>query len=140
MIVESIAEARTTAATPEAICEHVRQHLAFQIVAEVRATDGTVPLVQLAADWEERFAQHQIGEASADVALPPDLFQKLTSNIAEKLNRASEAGHFPAIITSVRRRRFLRTILAAKGITNPVLSFEELGTEARPSLVGLVST
>jgi flagellar biosynthesis protein FlhA len=99
-----------------------------------------VPLVQLAADWEERFAQHQIGEASADVALPPDLFQKLTSNIAEKLNRASEAGHFPAIITSVRRRRFLRTILAAKGITNPVLSFEELGTEARPSLVGLVPT
>lgn len=140
MIIEAIAEARSVATSPEAICEHVRQHLAFQIIADVRAMDGTVPLIQLASDWEEHFLQHQIGDAmSNDVALPPDMFQRLTSGIAEKLNRASEAGHFPAIITSVRRRRFLRTLLAAKGITNPVLSFEELGTEARPSLVGLVA-
>lgn len=139
MILEAIAEARSTAVTPEGICEHVRQHLAFQIIADVRAVDGTVPLIQLASDWEDHFAQYQIGDAqSSDVALPPDMFQRLTSGIADKLNRAGEAGHFPAIITSVRRRRFLRTLLAAKGISNPVLSFEELGTEARPSLVGLV--
>ena len=139
MIIEAIAEARSTSVAPEAICEHVRQHLAFQIIADIRTQDGTVPLIQLASDWEDHFAQHQIGDAhSTDIALPPDMFQRLTSGIAEKLNRASEAGHFPAIITSVRRRRFLRTLLAAKGITNPVLSFEELGTEGRPSLVGLV--
>jgi len=29
--------------------------------------------------------------------------------------------------------------LRARGISNPVLSFEEVGTEARPALVGLVS-
>jgi len=39
----------------------------------------------------------------------------------------------------VRRRRFLRTVLSAKGISNPVLSFEEIGTEARPALLGLVA-
>lgn len=140
LIVEAVAEARGAMANPESICEHVRQRLAFQIVAEVRARDGSVPLVQLASDWETRFAEHQIpGDGSGDVALPPDLFQRLTNGVAEKLSRAGEAGHFPAIITSVRRRRFLRTILAAKGITNPVLSFEELGSEARPALVGLVA-
>ena len=139
LIVEAISEARQPGATPESICEHVRQRLAFQIVAEVRSKDGTVPLIQLASDWESRFVAHQMGEGGAsDVALPPDLFQKLTSGVADKLNKASDAGHFPAIITSVRRRRFLRTLLAAKGISNPVLSFEELGSEARPSLVGLV--
>lgn len=138
MIVEAVAEGRGTGNTPETICEHVRQRLAFQIIAEVRAEDGTVPLIQLAPDWEARFAQHQLGEGLGDVALPPELFQRLTSGVSEKLNRASDSGHFPAIITSVRRRRFLRTLLAAKGITNPVVSFEELGSEARPSLVGLV--
>ncbi len=140
LIVEAIAESRGAQATPESICEYVRQRLAFQIIADVRSRDGTVPLIQLATDWETRFSEYQIGEAgSGDVALPPDLFQKLTNGIAEKLNKAGEAGHFPAIVTSVRRRRFLRTLLAAKGISNPVLSFEELGTEARPSLVGLVA-
>ena len=140
MIIEAIAEARATTTSAEAICEHVRQHLAFQIIADVRASDGSVPLIQLASDWEDHFAHHQIGDAhSSDVALPPEMFQRLTNGIADKLNRAGEAGHFPAIITSVRRRRFLRTLLAAKGISNPVLSFEELGTEARPSLVGLVA-
>lgn len=139
LILESIAEARGATVTPEMICEHVRQRLAFQIVADVRSMDGTVPLVQLASDWEEAFLSHQIGdERNGDVALPPDLFQQLTSRIAEKLSSAGDAGHFPAIVTSSRRRRFLRTILGAKGIPNPVLSFEELATETRPSLVGLV--
>lgn len=141
LIAEAISEVRHPGATPESICEHVRQRLAFQIVAEVRAKDGTVPLIQLATEWEAHFSQYQIGEQNnSDVALPPDLFQRLTSGVTEKLNKASEAGHFPAIITSVRRRRFLRTLLSAKGISNPVLSFEELGSEARPSLVGLVPT
>ena len=141
LIAEAISEARHPGATPEGICEHVRQRLAFQIVAEVRAKDGTVPLIQLATEWENHFAEYQVGEQNnGDVALPPDLFQRLTSGVADKLNKASDAGHFPAIITSVRRRRFLRTLLSAKGISNPVLSFEELGSEARPSLVGLVPT
>ncbi len=140
MIVEAVSEARTGGTSPEAICEHVRQRLAFQIIAEVRSDDGTVPLIQLSPEWESAFSDYQLDEANGgDVALPPDLFQKLTSGVTDKLNKASEAGHFPAIITSVRRRRFLRTLLSAKGISNPVLSFEELGTEARPSLVGLVA-
>ncbi|MCV6591666.1 MAG: flagellar biosynthesis protein FlhA [Silicimonas sp.] len=139
MIVEAVSEGRTAGASPEAICEHVRQRLAFQIVAEVRSADGSVPLIQLSPEWETAFASHQLDPAQGgDVALPPDLFQKLTNGVTEKLNRASEAGHFPAVITSVQRRRFLRTLLSAKGITNPVLSFEELGSEARPALVGLV--
>ena len=38
-----------------------------------------------------------------------------------------------------RRRRFLRTVMRAKGIQSPVLSFEEIGLDARPSLVGVVA-
>jgi flagellar biosynthesis protein FlhA len=73
------------------------------------------------------------------VALPPDDFNRLADGAAESLGDAAERGMFPAIITSARRRRFLRLVLSAKGLTNPVLSFEELGTEARPALVGTVA-
>jgi flagellar biosynthesis protein FlhA len=140
LIMESIAEVRQTHLTAEAISEHVRQRLGFQLVAELRRDDGTVPLLQLSPEWEATFAEYQIeGErGQSDVALPPAEFNKLANSIAEKLASAGEAGQFPALVTSIKRRRFLRTVLSAKGISNPVLSFEEIGTDARPSLVGVV--
>lgn len=139
LILEAIAETRGSG-TPEAICEHVRQRLGFQLIAEIRRDDGTVPLLQLAPEWEETFSAYQIeGErGQTDVALPPEKFNRLAAAVAEKVAKAGETGVFPALITSSRRRRFLRTALGAKGVSAPVLSFEELGTNARPSLVGMV--
>ncbi|MEM0947052.1 MAG: flagellar biosynthesis protein FlhA [Pseudomonadota bacterium] len=141
LILEAIAEARSGSTIAETIAEHVRQRLGFQLVADLKRSDGTVPLVQLAPEWETRFAEHEIGgdPGPADVALPPDLFNRLAASVAERLSHASETGAFPAVITSVRRRRFLRGVLSAKGISNPVLSFEELGAEARPALLGTVA-
>lgn len=141
LIIEATAEGRQIHAQPEAICEHVRQRLGFQLVANLQRPDGTLPLIQLAPEWEDTFSTYQIdGERGRlDVALPPELFNTLTGAVAEQVNRASEQGIAPAIITSTARRRFLRTVLSAKNITAPVLSFEEIGIDARPALVGMVA-
>jgi len=141
LIIEAAAEARQVHKTLEAITEHVRQRLGFQIVAEVRRPDGSIPLVQLVPEWEDTFATYEIRSerGSGDVALPPEEFNKLADGIAEKLSQAAQDGTYAAIVTSMRRRRFLRTVMAAKGILNPVLSFEEIGLDARPALVGLVA-
>jgi flagellar biosynthesis protein FlhA len=140
LILEAVAEARGQNALPETICEHVRQKLGFQLVADLQRDDGTIPLVQLAPDWEETFTSYQIdSDRGLDIALPPELFNLLATNVAEKLNNANEDGIYAAIITNTRRRRFLRTIMKAKGIQNPVLSFEEIGADVRPSLVGIVA-
>ena len=140
LILEAVAEGRTLSGTAEGITEHVRQRLGFQLIAEMRRPDGTIPLIQLASDWEEIFATYQIAtdRGAPDVALPPNEFNRLASAVADKIARAAEAGTYPAVVTSMRRRRFLRTVLSAKGIPNPVLSFEEIGIDARPSLVGVV--
>lgn len=140
LILESIAEVRQLP-SPELVCEHVRRRLGFQLVAELKRADGTLPLLQLAPEWEEMFRSHQVeGErGQIDVALPPDKFNRLAGNVAEKVARAGEKGIFPAVVTSARRRRFLKTALGAKGIAAPVLSYEEIGTEARPAIVGLVT-
>ena len=140
LILESIAEARSFGSA-EAVCEHVRQRLGFQIVAEYKRADGTIPLIQLAPDWERTFANHQMDgdRSNRDVALPPDLFAKLANGIAERVSRAIEAGSQPALVTSAARRRFLRTVVQAKGIHTPVLSYEEIGLEVRPALLGQVA-
>ncbi len=141
LILEAVAQARSSAATPEAVCEHVRRRLGFQLVAELKRADGTLPLIQLAPEWEQTFADHQIeaGPGIEDVALAPDDFNRLATAVSDRLAKANEAGVFPALVTSARRRRFLSMVLSAKGILNPVLSYEEIGTDARPALVGVVA-
>ena len=140
LILEATAEARGQNAQPEAICEHVRQRLGFQLVAEIKRPDGSVPLVQLAPEWEDVFSSYHVeADRGLDVALPPDMFNRLAENMSERLNDASSHGVFPAVVTSSRRRRFLKTLMRAKGMNNPVLSFEEIGIDAQPALVGLVA-
>ncbi|MCF6233697.1 MAG: flagellar biosynthesis protein FlhA [Rhodobacteraceae bacterium] len=141
LILEAVAEARIITTQAESICEHVRQRMGFQLVAEMKREDGTIPLVQLAPEWEETFQTYQIetNGGGLDIALPPELFNKLADGVSERLSETAEKGLFPAIVTSTRRRRFLRTILRTRGIANPVLSFEEIGLEARPALVGMVA-
>ncbi|MBR9841767.1 MAG: flagellar biosynthesis protein FlhA [Rhodobacteraceae bacterium] len=141
LILESIVELRAPNLPAETICEHVRQRLGFQIVAELRRTDGSVPLIQLAPDWDEIFAGYQVDtdRGGADFALPPDLFNKLASGLSEKFAETGAQGLSAGLVTSAPKRRFLRTVMNAKGIRNPVLAFEEIGVDARPALVGVVS-
>jgi flagellar biosynthesis protein FlhA len=139
LILEAISEGRTLPSS-EAVCEHVRQRIGFQLVSDLKRKDGTIPLVQIAPEWEKTFASFQIdGErGQRDVALPPEQFARLANLLADKLNRAAESGITAAVVTSSLRRRFVRTVMAAKGLSAPVLSYDEIGLEARPAIVGLV--
>lgn len=139
LILEAIAEGRGLP-SPEAICEHVRQRLGFQLVAELRREDGTVPLIQIAPEWEQTFRDYQIdGERGhRDIALPPEQFARLSSLIVESISRLAEAGISAAIVTSSLRRRFLRAVTVARGLSVPVVSYEEIGLDGQPSIVGLI--
>ncbi|WP_292289547.1 flagellar biosynthesis protein FlhA [Marivita sp.] len=140
LILEAIAETRGQGHSAEAICEHVRQRLGFQLVAAMRREDGTIPLVHLASGWEKRFEECEVSSdrGTPDIALPPKDFETLSKRIAEELARVGQKGIFPALITSGRRRRFLHSLLTAKGISNPVMAFEEIGLDAKPALVGTI--
>lgn len=140
LILEAVAEGRQVAQSADQIAEHVRQRLGFQLVGELRRPDGTIPLVQLAPEWEDIFTTYQIaGDRGGDVALPPDDFTRLARSIGERMAEAAEGGTWPALVTTARRRRFLHTVMAARGIPNPVLSFEEIGIDAKPALIGMVA-
>jgi flagellar biosynthesis protein FlhA len=138
LILEAIAEGRALG-SPEAVCEHVRRRLGFQLVAELREPDGVLPLIQLGPDWEGVFRQHETGTEGgiAEVALPPAEFNRLARSVSERVAEAAQQGRRAVIATSTRRRRFLRTVLHARGLTNPVLSYEEIGTDAKPAMLGV---
>ncbi|MFV0492042.1 MAG: flagellar biosynthesis protein FlhA [Pseudorhodobacter sp.] len=139
LILEATAESRHLN-QPEAICDHVRQRLGFQLIAELRRDDGTIPLIQLAPEWEKAFTKHQVeGErGQQDIALPPEEFNRLAQGLSDRVNHAVETGLMPALVTSTLRRRFLRTVANARGLSIPILSYDEIGLEARPSMIGQV--
>ena len=118
----------------------MRQRLSFQILNKLQDGDGRLPLVQLSTSWEQKFAEHEIKSdgGASDIALPPELFSELLNGIQEKLNETAQRGVVAAIATSSKRRRFLQTVLASKGIRNAVLAYEEIRSSSKPQIVGIV--
>lgn len=140
LIIETIAEAKSVSAGLPHIVAMVRQRLSFQIVDRLQDGDGRLPLIQLSPEWEETFSRHEIdnGNGSSDVALPPELFGKLTNSVQARLNEAAQKGVSPALATSSKRRRFLQTVLTSKGMRNAVLAYEEIGPKSQPYIVAVV--
>ncbi|MEL6979997.1 MAG: flagellar biosynthesis protein FlhA [Pseudomonadota bacterium] len=138
LILEAIAEARGHLQQPELIAEYVRQRIGFVMVSKLVDDDGSLPLIQLKPEWEPIFAKHERADDKfADVALPPAEFNRLGNSIRERVAQATAEGRFPAVVTSTKRRRFIREVLLAKGVSNPVLSFEEIGAGVRPAVLGM---
>ena len=140
LILETVGEAKSQGAPMGQIVELVRQRLSFQILNKLQDGEGRLPLVQLSTSWEQKFAEHEIkSDAGAtDIALPPELFTELLNGIQEKLNETASRGVVASIATSSKRRRFLQTVLASKGIRNAVLAYEEIKSGSKPQIVGIV--
>lgn len=139
LIIETVAEAKPQGLPLPRIVELVRQRLAFQIVDRLQDDQGRLPLIQLSTAWEQKFAEYEVqGEGgSSDIALPPEVFGELINSVQAKLNEVAQKGIVAAIATSSRRRRFLQTVLASKGIRNAVVAYEEINAKARPYIIGV---
>src|SRR3990167_2415713 len=139
LIVETIAEVKPMALGVPRIVELVRQRLAFQIVDRLQDDQGRLPLVQLSANWEQKFTEYEVNgdSGSSDIALPPELFGELINAIQAKLNEVAQKGVVAAVATTSRRRRFLQTVLASKGIRNAVVAYEEISARSKPYIIGV---
>jgi flagellar biosynthesis protein FlhA len=74
-----------------------------------------------------------------EVALPPDAFNRLARSVSEQIAEASQKGRLSGRRDDRDTARFVRMVLSARGIQNPVLSFEEIGLDAKPALLGLAA-
>lgn len=138
VMLETIAEGRNMYNSAEEVTEFVRQRISRNFVTALQTEDGSLPLIQIGLDWESTFGEHETQSpgGGTDVALPPAEFNRLAQAVVEQINQATARQLYPAIVTSAKRRRFIRAVLHAKKIRNPVLSYEEIDTSAKPVLVG----
>jgi len=138
VILETIAEARTSLTALGAITDHVRLRLAPQFLSKLRNTKGNLPIIKISQDWENCFSEHEVKDPNGqgDIALPPDLFNRLAADLREQLDKAASQGNYAVVAVSARRRRFLRTILDSKGVQNPVVAYEEVLPSERPIILG----
>ena len=113
--------------------------LAYQFVGKLRDGQGRVPIVQIGPQWEKTFGEYELSDDAGrkDIALPPATFNDLAKAIKDKLDQGASQGHYAAIATSQKRRRFIKTVMAAKNIRNPVIAYEEIMTNERPAIVGV---
>ncbi|MEM9015272.1 MAG: flagellar biosynthesis protein FlhA [Pseudomonadota bacterium] len=141
VILEAIADGHSLYSSPEDVSEFVRQRIARTILADLKQDDGALPLIQINMDWEKTFEEYEVTNAAnqTDVALPPEEFNRLTRAVLEQINKAAATGAYPAIVTTAKRRRFIKTVLHAKKIRNPVLSYDEIDGSAQPVLIGVAT-
>jgi len=139
IILETIAEAKSVVNSVDQMADFVRRRMSYQFVSKMRDDQGRLPLVQIGQDWEREFTEYEIKDDSgrSDIALPPDQFNNLANRVKEKLDASALQGHYAAIATSAKRRRFIRTVMASKGIRNPVIAYEEIMANERPAIVGV---
>ncbi|RKQ72139.1 flagellar biosynthesis protein FlhA [Litorimonas taeanensis] len=139
LILELVAEGRSALNTTEQLADFVRHRISYQFVSKLRDNQGRLPLVQIGPTWETHFQQNeQIDESGRrDIALPPDDFNRLAKSVREQLDNSARQGVYAAIATTSKRRRFIRSVLNAKGVKNPVVSYEEIGASERPAVMGV---
>jgi len=139
LILETIAEVKPAMNSVEQIAECVRQRLSYQFIAKLRDSQGRLPLVQIGTGWEDIFSKHETKQedGSSDIALPPDEFNRLADAVRASVDKSARAGQYAAIATSARRRRFIKTVMTAKGIHNPVVSYEEIPRDEKPIILAV---
>ena len=138
IILESIAEAQSVLTSTEQVADFVRNRIAYQFVTKYRDEKGQLNLVQIGPEWESTISEHETKDdnGNADIVLTPELFNRLATDVKTQLDKAARQGIYAVIAASTRRRRFLRSVLKAKGLKNPVLSYEEIAKTERPVIIG----
>ncbi len=139
LILETISEARTSLNTTEQIADFVRNRISYQFVPKLRDENGRLPIVQIGPEWEQKFRANETSDESGrrDIALPPDEFNNLANAVRTQVDKSAQQGAYAVIATTSKRRRFIASVLKAKNIRNPVISYEEIATTERPSIMGV---
>ncbi|TRW95509.1 flagellar biosynthesis protein FlhA [Paracoccus sp. M683] len=137
LIVDTLYELRGVDST-ETMYEMVRKRLRDQITQQLSGIGGSLAVIQLHPAWENEFIQTETeaGRPAAG-AINPALAQKLAA-AAKRTIAAVDSRAEAVIATPDHRRRVVRSILSANGISAPVLSMDEIDPTANLRLVGTI--
>jgi flagellar biosynthesis protein FlhA len=138
-IVEAIAEAAPATSDLLLITEHVRSRLARQLCHQHRASDGSLPIVTLSAQWEQAFAEALVGQgADRQLALAPSKLHEFVAAVRTAFDRAALSGETPVLLTSAGVRPYVRTLIERFRPSAAVMSQNEVHAKAKLRALGSV--
>lgn len=138
-ILEAVAEATSFTKNIQGITEHVRARLARQICASYTSVDGYLPLVTMTPQWEQAFAESLTGEGEdAQLAMVPSRLQEFIQAVRTGFEEAAAKGESPVLLTSPGIRPFVRSIVERFRAQTPVLSQQEIHSQAKLKTVAQV--
>ncbi len=139
-ILEGISEACGHTRNVTQITEHVRARLARQISSMYTNDDGYIPLLTLAPEWEQTFAESLAGPGEdRQLAIPPSKLQQFITAVRAAYERQAQAGETPILLTSPSIRPYVRSIVERFRPSSAVISQSEIFAKARIKTVGRVA-
>lgn len=137
LIVDAICEFRAVE-QPETIYELVRKRLRGQITQQYADEAGRIAALQLHPAWEAEFvrADAETGRAGGG-AMTPAMSKRLLDAVRKALSLAEPVAR-TVLVAPDHRRRMIRAVLGANGMSIPVLGLEEVDPSAELRLLGTV--
>src|SRR3569623_22070 len=137
-VLEGVAEATAFTANITQITEHVRGRLARQISAQ-HARDGAIPIVTLAPEWDEAFAESIVGQGDdRHLAMAPSHLQGFIAALRDTYDRLAVDGEIPCLLTNPFIRPFVRSIVERVRPATVILSQNEIHARSRIRTLGTI--
>jgi flagellar biosynthesis protein FlhA len=127
LILEAIHEAAGFTRNVRLITEHVRGRLSLQICRSLQGADGLLAVIPLSPQWEREMSQAIVVDGDQrSFALAPSRTQEFVQAVRIRLADATNQGSWPAILTSVEARPFVRGLVERINVTVAVISHAEV--------------
>ncbi len=138
-ILETLADYATTVKDTDLLTEYVRMRLARQITRRYQAEDGTLRAIVLGQEIED-VIEKSLRETNQGIYLTiePGTARVIMEKIQEAVQAVTAMGYSPVILTSRDIRRFLRRLTVRTFPYIPVLSHNEVATDARVQTLKVV--
>ncbi|MCJ7603150.1 MAG: flagellar biosynthesis protein FlhA [Desulfobulbaceae bacterium] len=138
-ICETLADYAPMGKDPEILTEYVRQKLSRSIVSTLTDETGTLSVLTLTTQIEDLIRESvQSTEQGSFLALDPNLGQKIIEAIHASVDKISQEGYQPIIITAPVVRRHLRKLIERFMPQVVVLSHNELTSQSKIQSLGTV--
>ncbi len=138
-ILEGVSEACGQTRSIMLITEHVRMRLARQISDAATGPQGFIPLVTLAPDWEQAFAESLQGSGDEkQLVMAPTKLQEFITATRQTFERFAMQGETPVLLTSPLVRPYVRSIIERFRPVTVVMSQNEIHPKARIKTLGQI--
>jgi flagellar biosynthesis protein FlhA len=138
-ILEGVSEACGHTRNIGQITEHVRARLARQISEANTNPSGFIPLITLAPEWEQSFAESIIGQGDErQLSMAPSKLQKFISSVRQTFERFAVMGEVPVLLTSPGIRPYVRSIIERFRPLTVVMSQAEIHPKAKIKTLGQI--